>query len=91
MIGRSFCAALRGAGRPIKWRAEPGGLAADAAEWPLGLVGPSAAEETTDDAVEVDSGAATADATSSTLCGRNRVQRGDTDGALSATSASPAS
>ncbi len=49
----------------------------------LGLVGPSVAEETPEDAVEVDEGAATADAVFEFLVAEFAAQRGDTDGALS--------
>ena len=49
----------------------------------LGLVGPSAAEETPEDAVEVDEGAATADAVFEFLVAEIASQRGDTEGALS--------
>src|SRR5258705_5171410 len=53
------------------------------AAFALGLVGPSAAEETPEDAVEVDEGAATADAVFEFLVAEIASQRGDTDGALS--------
>ena len=52
----------------------------------LGLVGPSVAEETPEDevdAVEVDAGAATADAVFEFLVAEFASQRGDTEGALS--------
>jgi tetratricopeptide (TPR) repeat protein len=49
----------------------------------LGLVGPSAAEETPEDAVEADAGAASADAMFEYLVAEFASQRGDTDGALS--------
>jgi tetratricopeptide (TPR) repeat protein len=48
----------------------------------LGLVGPSAAEET-DDPVEADSGVATSEAMFEFLVAEFAAQRGDTDGALS--------
>jgi tetratricopeptide (TPR) repeat protein len=49
----------------------------------LGLVGPSAAEDAPEEAVEVDAGAATADAVFEFLVAEFAAQRGDTDGALS--------
>jgi len=49
----------------------------------LGLVGPSVAEETPEDAVEADDGAATADAMFEFLVAEIAAQRGDTDGAQS--------
>jgi tetratricopeptide (TPR) repeat protein len=49
----------------------------------LVLVGPSAAEETPEDAVEADPGAATADAMFEYLVAEIASQRGDTEGAIS--------
>jgi tetratricopeptide (TPR) repeat protein len=49
----------------------------------LVLVGPSAAEETPEDAVEADAGAATADAMFEYLVAEIASQRGDTEGAIS--------
>ena len=52
------------------------------AAFALGLVGPSVAEETTDDSLEADSGAATSDAMYEFLVAEIAAQRGDVDGAL---------
>src|SRR5471030_424309 len=49
----------------------------------LGLVGPSAAEETPEDEVEADAGAANADAMFEYLVAEIASQRGDTEGAIS--------
>jgi tetratricopeptide (TPR) repeat protein len=49
----------------------------------LGLVGPSVAEETPEDAVEADAGAATSDAMFEYLVAEIASQRGDTEGAIS--------
>jgi tetratricopeptide (TPR) repeat protein len=49
----------------------------------LGLVGPSVAEETAEDAVEADAGAATSDAMFEYLVAEIAAQRGDTEGAIS--------
>ncbi|MGZ5046882.1 MAG: tetratricopeptide repeat protein [Usitatibacter sp.] len=48
----------------------------------LGLVGPSVAEETPEDSVEADAGAATSDAMFEYLVAEIASQRGDTDGAI---------
>jgi tetratricopeptide (TPR) repeat protein len=48
----------------------------------LGLVGPSVAEETPEDAVEADAGGATSDAMFEYLVAEIASQRGDTDGAI---------
>jgi len=48
----------------------------------LGVVGPSVADDTTDDAVEVDGGSATSEAMYEFLVAEIAAQRGDTEGAL---------
>ena len=52
------------------------------AAFALGLVGPSVAEETTDESLEADSGAGTSDAMYEFLVAEIAAQRGDVDGAL---------
>src|SRR6267378_7381057 len=80
MIGRGARSTGRREGREMTGKSWWVGVVAVFA---LGLVGPSAAEETPEDAVEVDEGAATADAVFEFLVAEFASQRGDTDGALS--------